>query len=231
MTGQHHVLSLAGPEPAGDLAAFLGRQLGWDRAAAARVQADGDTAAVFTSPARFGVLAAYPLRLAEPAALDVTVSAGELLHGIDDKRATVTVPGPVTGPAWAGLLPPRGGWRRLAELSAGDVRERAAAVVAEFRARTEALDAAARTRAALDALAEEIWSRPLPLPPPPDGAGPGPELPLRAVHAASALGFLRSPAPAAVLVRGPWLRLATPLGSTAVRVAGPAGGLPFTPVR
>ncbi|MET2717211.1 hypothetical protein ABXV03_15900 [Streptomyces harbinensis] len=214
------MISLAERGEAADLAALLARLLRWEKAAAARLQADGPVLGVFARPARFGVLAIRPLRLAEPALLDVTVSAGELLEGIDEAAGTARVPAPVTGPSWAGVLPPRGGWEPLAELEHGGLRGAAEAVVAEFRKRTEALADAERTREALDALAEEIWSRPL----------PGTPLPLRAVHAARSLGFLRAAAPAAVLARGVWLRLRTPLGSIAVRRPGSTTpGLTVTP--
>ncbi|MFB4195105.1 hypothetical protein [Streptomyces carpaticus] len=214
------MISLAERGEAADLAALLARLLRWEKAAAARLQADGPVLGVFARPARFGVLAIRPLRLAEPARLDVTVSAGELLEGIDETAGTARVPAPVTGPSWAGVLPPRGGWEPLAELEHGGLRGAAEAVVAEFRKRTEALADAERTREALDALAEEIWSRPL----------PGTPLPLRAVHAARSLGFLRAAAPAVVLARGVWLRLRTPLGSIAVRRPGSTTpGLTVTP--
>ena len=211
-------LSLSVAPEAADLAAYLTRQLRWDRAAVARLQADGTALAVFTRPARFAVLAVRTCRLRTPARLDATVSAGELAEAIDVERGELVLPGQVTGPAWVGLLPPRAGWRALAEPAVERVREAAAAVVAEFRARSEALPRAERTRAALDALAEEIWSRTL----------PGTEVPLRAVHAAHALGFLRAAGPVTVLAAGAWLRLRTPLGSTAVRRAG-LPGLSVTP--
>lgn len=214
----HRQLAFADLAEAADLAAYLGRQLRWDRKATARLQVRDGLVAVFTQPARFGVLAVWSGRLREPAELDRTVAAGELLDGIDEERAAVTVPGPVTGPAWAGVLPPRGGWTRLAELATADVRAAAHAVVAEFRERTERLAPPERTRAALDAVAEEVWARPL----------AGTPLPLRAVHAAHALGFLRGAAPVVVLSSGVWLRLRTPAGSIAVRRRG-AHGLSLTP--
>ncbi|MTE19085.1 hypothetical protein F0L17_08070 [Streptomyces sp. TRM43335] len=251
-------LALVDPGEAAELAALLGRLLRWERNAAVRLRATEDgVLGVFARPARFEVLAVRTARLAEPAPLDATVSAGELLESLDESAGTVTVPAAVTGPPWAGLLPPRGGWRPVGELPYESVRAAAAAVVAEFRRRSEALGETGRTREALDALAEEIWSRPL-------GGGTG--LPLRAVHAAWALGMLRERGPAlaagpqgppapppagrgagggdgsgvgsgtagssvvTVLAAVSWLRLRTPYGSIAVRGRGGGGGLSVTPL-
>lgn len=161
MTG-HQELFFADEGEAARLAAFLGRQLRWDRTAAARLRADGEVVAVFTRPARFDVLAVRSARLREPVGLDVTVSAGELLEAVDEAAGSVAVPAAVTGPPWAGLLPPRGGWRPLAEVGDEVVRSAAVSVVAEFKERTERLAPGDRTRAALDALADELWSRTLP---------------------------------------------------------------------
>ncbi|MER5875627.1 MULTISPECIES: hypothetical protein [unclassified Streptomyces] len=235
------VLHLADAGEAADLGAFLARLVHYDRAAAVRLQAHGTTLAVFGRPPSFEVLAIRTARLAKPYehglddTLDVTVSAGELLESIDESAATATVPGAVTGPPWAGVLPPRGGWRPEPGLPAPDaVRATVAAVVAEFRSRTQELAPELRTRAELDRLGREIWSRPLG-----DTA-----LPVRAAHAAQSLGFLRPVASAAARVRpsaaqvandprlpsgegelglyssGAWLRLRTPFGSIAVRRAG-----------
>lgn len=88
--------------------------------------------------------------------------------------------------------------------------------VAEFRERAAAFDpAAATTRSALDALAAEIWGRPLD---PARFAG----LPLRAAHALHALGFLGGPdgPPVAVSRTGRWLRLDARFGSVALRTGG-----------
>ncbi|MEW2165704.1 hypothetical protein AB0912_22305 [Streptomyces sp. NPDC007084] len=232
------VLHLADAGEAADLGAFLARLVHYDRAAAVRLQARGTTLAVFGRPPSFEVLAIRTARLAKPyehgldVTLDVTVSAGELLESIEEPAATATVPGAVTGPPWAGVMPPRGGWRPEPGLPAPDaVRATVAAVVAEFRARTQELAPEQRTRAELDRLGREIWSRPLG-----DTA-----LPVRAAHAAQSLGFLRPaavpvPAPAdqgagdrrppsgegelGLYSSGAWLRLRTPYGSIAVRRAG-----------
>ncbi|MEU2776123.1 hypothetical protein ABZ646_25125, partial [Streptomyces sp. NPDC007162] len=110
-------LHLADDGEAADLAAFLSRLLHYDRSAAVRLQAAGTALAVFGRPPSFEVLAVRAVRLAKPyedgldVALDVTVSAGELLESVDERAGTAAVPGAVTGPPWAGVLPPRGGWQ------------------------------------------------------------------------------------------------------------------------
>ncbi|MEU3523511.1 MULTISPECIES: hypothetical protein [Streptomyces] len=219
------VLHLADETEAADLAAFLSRLLHYDRGAAVRLQAAGTALAVFGRPPSFEVLAVRAVRLAKPyedgldATLDVTVSAGELLESVDERAATAAVPGAVTGPPWAGLLPPRAGWRPVPGLPAPDaLRATVAAAVAEFRSRTEELAPEARTRAELDRIGRDIWSR--------RTADTG--LPVRAVHAAQSLGFLRpgtGPGGTGLFSSGSWLRLRTPYGSVVVRQAGPLGSL------
>ncbi|MEU0082706.1 hypothetical protein [Streptomyces sp. NPDC006274] len=211
-------LRLADEREAEDLSAFLARLIHYDRAAAVRLQAQGPALAVFGRPPSFEVLAIRTARLVEAAHLDVTVSAGELLESLGG--AEFAVPGAVTGPPWAGVLPPRGGWRAVPGLpDASAMRGAVAAAVAEFRERDEALPAERRTRAERDRIGREIWSRTV------GGTG----LPLRAVHAAQSLGFLRAGAPVELLSTGTWLRLRTPFGSVAVRTGGPLGGLTLSP--
>ncbi|MFJ5773435.1 hypothetical protein [Streptomyces sp. NPDC093094] len=214
------VLQLADEGEAADLAAFLSRLLHYDRAAAVRLQAAGTALAVFGRPPSFEVLAIRAVRLAKPyedgleVTLDITVSAGELLDGVRESAATAAVPAAVTGPPWAGVLPPRGGWKPEPGLPATDaLRAMVAAAVAEFRSRTEELAPQSRTRAELDRIGREIWSRTV------GETG----LPVRAVHAAQSLGFLRGADPV-LFSSGAWLRLRTPFGSVAVRRAG-AGAL------
>ncbi|WP_217549351.1 hypothetical protein [Streptomyces sp. GbtcB6] len=211
------VLHLADDGEAADLAAFLSRLLRYDRSAAVRLQAAGTALAVFGRPPSFEVLAIRAVRLAKPyedgldVTLDVTVSAGELLEAVDEQAATAAVPGAVTGPPWAGVLPPRGGWRAEPGLPAPQaLRATVAAAVGEFRSRTEELAPDARTRAELDRIGRDIWSRTV-------GGTP---LPVRAVHAAQSLGFLRPDDEAVLLSAGAWLRLRTSFGSIAVRRAG-----------
>ncbi|MCL7429470.1 hypothetical protein [Streptomyces sp. YS415] len=213
------VLHLADEGEAADLAAFLSRLLHYDRAAAVRLQAAGTALAVFGRPPSFEVLAIRTARLAKPyedglkVTLDVTVSAGELLEALDLAAATAVVPGAVTGPPWAGVLPPRSGWRAEPGLPDPEaLRAMVGAAVAEFRARTEELGPEGRTRAELDRIGRDIWSR----------AVGSTRLPVRAVHAAQSLGFLRAADEASVglFSSGAWLRLRTPYGTVAVRRAG-----------
>ncbi len=90
--------------------------------------------------------------------------------------------------------------------------------MAEFRSRTGELAPGDRTRAELDRIGRDIWSRTV------GDTG----LPVRAVHAAQSLGFLRAPSGASgsgedapvLFSSGAWLRLRTPYGSVALRRAG-----------
>ncbi|MFB7465936.1 hypothetical protein ACFCZ1_20980 [Streptomyces sp. NPDC056224] len=238
-------LHFADSGEAADLAAFLGRLVHYDRAAVVRLQGGGGALAVFGRPPSFEVLAIRTVRLAAPVEtpLDLTVSAGELLESVDEASAAATVPRPVTGPPWTGVLPPRGGWRQLSGLpGAEEMGAAVAGAVAEFRARDEALPAQHRTRSERDRIGREIWSRTL----------GDTELPLRVVHAAQSLGFLRpvrstvpaatprtaanprpatAPDPVALLAAGSWLRLRTPYGSVAMRRPGLGGGLGALQVR
>ncbi|MGW2228881.1 hypothetical protein [Streptomyces formicae] len=223
-------LHFADAGEAADLAAFLARLIHYDKAAAVRLQAAGDTLAVFGRPPSFEVLAIRTARLAKPyehgldTTLDVTVSAGELLESVAESAESVrtagvaAVPGAVTGPPWAGVLPPRGGWRQEPGLPAPEaVKGLVAAAVAEFKSRVEELPQERRVRAELDRVGREIWSRTI------GETG----LPVRVAHAAQALGFLRGDA-LTLLSSGAWLRLRTAYGSIAVRRAG-GGGLSVTP--
>lgn len=192
----------------------------------ARPDGDDGVVAVF-GRLPLGGSGALAIRTARLAGLggpvDRTVSAGQLLDGLDDRANTVALPAPVTGPAWAGLLPPRTGWRLLGEPPVERVHPELMAAVREFRERSEAVPAHHRTRAVLDALADEIWSRPVTV---------LPELPLRAAHAAYVIGFLTPDALLTVHRAGGWLRLSAPAGSVAVRTAAaPGAGLGLSPLR
>jgi len=140
------------------------------------------------------------------------------------RESAVVLPQPVSGPGWAGLLPPRGGWEPVAGLPRPEeLHVAVAAGVAEFKARVEALPEEKRTRTEVDRIGGDIWSRTLADTP----------LPLRAAHAARVFGLLpptADTAEPALLAAGNWLRLRTPYGSVALRRQGGLGRLGVTPV-
>ncbi|GAA1958293.1 hypothetical protein [Kitasatospora viridis] len=224
-------LAFADAREATDLGAFLTRLLRFDRAAAVRLQT---VAAGGAGGA--GVLAVYgrlplggtpvlALRTARLAgavpAGDATVSAGQLLEGVDEQAGALAVPPPVTGPAWAGLLPPRSGWQLLGTTESTLVMPQLMDSVREFKERTAQVPEHHRTREVLDGIADEIWSRPLAV---------LPVLPLRAVHAAHRIGFLQPGAPLTAHRAGGWQRLTAPHGTVALRTASLGAGLGLTPM-
>jgi hypothetical protein len=129
-----------------------------------------------------------------------------------DAGTELTLPPAITGPAWAGLLPPRSGWEHVEDLATAPLAAAVAAAITEFRKAAEAATGG-------DALAEAIWARRVH----PSG------LTLRALHAAHLTGLLRQ-APTIALHRHPaWLRLTAPRGAVAVRRSAPGLGLSVTP--
>ncbi|MFD7949267.1 hypothetical protein ACFV5K_41370, partial [Streptomyces sp. NPDC059744] len=104
MTVPVQLLEFADAREAADLAAFLGRLLHYDRAAAVRLQAGGGALAVFGRPPSFEVLAVRTARLRGTHDFDITVSAGELLESLDidggtrEANGAGSLPAPVTGP-------------------------------------------------------------------------------------------------------------------------------------
>jgi hypothetical protein len=173
-----------------------------------RLRSHGTVLGAFASPP-FGVMAMRAVSLAAHADVDAAVPAATLARCLSGGGLEVSLPADVPAPAWAGLLPPRAGWRPVAEVPAEPVRRAVAEGVREFREAVGALPEDRRTdRALLDRLAASTWERPV-------VAG----VPLRAAHAAAALGFLAGER-VSVLAAGPWLRLDGGNGTTFVRRAG-----------
>lgn len=209
-------LRLAEPQEAAPLADFLERLLRYDRAAAVRLQTAGTALAVFARLplGQTGPLVIRTARLARPLPLDITVSAGQWLEELarDPAATDVTLPPAITGPSWAGVLPPRSGWEHVEDLATAPLAAAVSAAIVEFRKAAEPAQGG-------DALAETIWSRRVH----PSG------LTLRAVHAAHLTGILRQ-SPQLALHRHPsWLRLTAPRGSVAIRRSTPGLGLSLTP--
>lgn len=212
-------IEFANPEDAAALGVYLERLLALDKTAAVRFVGIGRAAAAYTAPPLHGsasrgvtVLTVRTVALADGAPpFDRTVAAGRLLDAIRTDPggpASFTLPDALLGgPSWAGLLPPRTGWRPLGELPLRQLAEAVSQGNADFR-----FNALGRDRAALDSLAEEIWTRELPH-----------GLRWRAAHAAAAMGFL-GPQPestadsARVAAHTRWLRLDTPYGTVLERI-------------
>jgi hypothetical protein len=209
-------LLLSGARDARDLGGYLERLLRFDRRAAVRLQAHRQALEVFGRPP-FDVICLRTLSLAEPGELDVTVSAGELLDGIEAVQAQpatprLSVPPHLAAIAWAGVMPPRSGWQRLAEAPAESVVRAVADGVAAFRSQVERLGPEERSRAVMDRIAAEVWARPV-------LSG----VPLRAAHAAHALGFLAPRGKVVAHGCAGWLRLEGTHGSVAMRRSGRPG--------
>jgi len=227
-----------------DLQTFVGRAKQVDAGGAVRMVAHDQVLAVYASALHGGggptVLVLRVLGLAEPSAVDVTVSLAALTDrfALTDRvlaparlgaqnigvplRLSVP-PTTVTGATWAGLLPPRVGWSREGALRVRDLRAAARAGIDEVAAGTGQVSGAAAV-AKLRAL---VWGRPLP------GQS---ELPTGTAFAAEAFGFLggRSrrdsdldevfdqtvdPDAVGLYRAGRWWRLSTQRGHVLVRPA------------
>jgi hypothetical protein len=213
-----NTLRFAEPDDAAALGVYLERLLALDKTAAVRLVGIGRAAAAYCAPPLHGsasrgvtALAVRAVALADdPPHFDRTVAAGRLLDAIqpdDDGTVGFRLPDPLAGgPSWAGLLPPRTGWRPVGEITLRRLAEVVTQGNADFR-----FGALGRDRAALDLLAEEIWTRELPH-----------GLRWRAAHAAAALGLL-GPKPEAsadsarLAAHNRWLRLDTPYGTVLER--------------
>ncbi|MEZ0090306.1 hypothetical protein [Streptacidiphilus sp. EB129] len=150
----------------------------------------------------------------DPAGTDDAVGAAPEAAGASSTApgGELVLPAAVTGPAWAGLLPPRSGWEHVTDLPTAPLGAAVRAAVTEFRRETD--DA--------DALAEAIWSRQVH----PSG------LTLRAVHAAHLVGLLQRTDSVALHRHPAWLRLSGPRGYVITRRAPAIGaGLGLTPTR
>lgn len=202
------------------LGAHLQRLRRWNDAAQVRV-----VISAMDSPSTIGVYAAPPMRVvsyvrlplagAAPSSADVTVAAREIAFEARSQGQTALVL-PASGPGIPELavLPPADGWHLPIHGVAGDVMPSVEEAVAEFKSRSvSAVDA--------DALAEEIWSRPV-------FGG----LPMRMLHTARLLGMLGADsARIAASTRTGWKRLTTIRGQIYQRVPGALDRPSLTVVR
>jgi hypothetical protein len=202
-------------EELGDLETFVGRARRVDPDGAARLVASGDVLAAYVSPVHGGsgpvVLGLRVLRLAEPAALDVTVPLAALLDRFGRAREAASAPYPLPVPptrvneAWAGVAPPRSGWHADGLLDAAVLREAAERGVREI---ADGVPTGAGAQAVAQ-LRARVWGRPL-------GPEP-PDVPAGVAFAVDALGFLDDAEPVALYLRAPWVRATTRRGHVLAR--------------
>jgi hypothetical protein len=124
--------------------------------------------------------------------------------GVASEPVEVRLPLEVSTVTWAGISPPRGGWRRVGEAGYDLLAATAKAGIAEVaEAVPEGLgeQLVQRVRA-------EVWGRPI----------EGLEwVPAGAAFAAESLGFLDPTEPVTLLETGPWTRMTTRRGHTLIR--------------
>ncbi|MFJ6652503.1 hypothetical protein ACIQLJ_06890 [Microbacterium sp. NPDC091313] len=209
------------PQAATDLLTFASRasRLSED---AVRLQAAGGTLVVTAA-----ALAAQTLLEATPTVLalrvmpvdaelecDLVVPAASLAPVLEDASA-VSLPDTAVSAPWAGVSPPRGGWRRVATLPASVLAARAQwgiAAVADTVPRDSGEEIVRTVRSEVWGAADE------------ELAG----LPRGVAFAAFALGFIAGDEEAVVRGSGPWTRLTLARGHVLTRTTVRAG---LTPVR
>jgi len=209
-------LRLTEPGAAGDLGTYLGRAAGLQDGSV-RLIAGGGILAVYVpvlSPTSLlddgaTVLALRTFAIDDPALeLDVIVPAGSVRSRLEAAGEDGFDPGPPTpvyAVAWAGIVPPRGGWTRSGAVAASVLRDAAAAGIAEVAAAIpgtvgEAIVQAVRSRA---------WNVPI-----------TDAIPRGAAFAAEMLGFLPPDGveeTAACFEVGPWHRVSLARGHVLVK--------------
>ena len=121
-----------------------------------------------------------------------------------DGPVEVRMPLEVSTVTWAGISPPRGGWRPVGETTFELLNETAKTGIAEV---AEAVPTGTGEQL-VQRVRAEVWGRPI------DGLE---YVPAGAAFAAESLGFLAADEPVTILETGPWTRLTTRRGHTLVR--------------
>jgi len=198
------------PQAAADLLTFASRAIRLGDGAV-RLRADRGVLVTTAAPlAPRGLFDATPtvlgLRVSEidpELECDLVVEASALLPAPDDASAIV-LPDTATSPAWAGVSPPRSGWKRTDAIDAAVLASRAQYGVAAV---ADALPADAGEDV-VRAIRAQVWGHP-------DQALGG--LPLGTAFAAFALGFIAGGEEAAVRTSGVWTRVTLARGHVLVR--------------
>ncbi|MGY4857120.1 hypothetical protein [Cryobacterium sp. AP23] len=159
------------------------------------------------------VLGLRTFALTEPVELDVVVPVRSLLDRLVrleaavtdvDAPVSVTVPLQVSSVTWAGITPPRGGWKPQGSTSSAVLETAARAGIAEVAS----VIPTGTGEQIVQRVRSEVWGRPID------------ELdfvPAGAAFAAVSLGFLSPDEPVQLFETGPWTRLSTARGHILVR--------------
>ncbi|WP_353814270.1 hypothetical protein [Agromyces sp. SYSU T00266] len=128
---------------------------------------------------------------------------GEIGEDDESRPVTMTRPPEVNTVTWAGISPPRGGWRQLGETDAATLERAARAGIDEVAATIP--DGTGEQL--VQRVRSEVWGRGI------DGLE---YVPAGAAFAAFSLGFLGDD-PTALFETGPWTRLSSRRGHVLVR--------------
>lgn len=159
------------------------------------------------------VLGLRTFALSEEVDLDAVVPVRSLLDRVARREAAVkdrdapvaiTVPLQVSTVTWAGISPPRGGWRAQGETDAARLERAARAGIDEIAATIPT----GTGEQIVQRVRSEVWGRPV------DGLE---YVPAGAGFAAFSLGFLSTEEPVRLFETGPWTRLSTSRGHILVR--------------
>lgn len=121
-----------------------------------------------------------------------------------DGPVEVRMPLEVSTVTWAGISPPRGGWRPVGDASADLLQQTAKDGIAEV---AEAVPTGTGEQL-VQRVRAEVWGKPV------EGLE---YIPAGAAFAAESLGFLGEGEPVSILETGPWTRLTTKRGHVLVR--------------
>lgn len=151
------------------------------------------------------VLRSFSLAQAPPTPVDLVVPARSLLDRIARQGLlglTLDLPEVSTTAAWAGVLPPSGGWDREGAIDATSL----ANVAREGAERVASALPDSPGEPLLRKVRGEVW-----------GAEIAPGVPAAAAFAADTMGFLADRAPVRVSSAQTWRRLATSHGDVLIR--------------
>ncbi len=129
---------------------------------------------------------------------------GAVDGAVESAPLEVRLPMEAPSVTWAGISPPRGGWRQVGETSYELLQSTAAAGIAEV---ADAVPTGTGEQL-VQRVRAEVWGRPIEA---------LEYVPAGATFAAESLGFLAEGEPVTILETGPWTRLTTRRGHTLIR--------------